>query len=117
MEFVHPVLNEIITAIGGHYSFTKEDKIKHADREILYLIGFGAVDSSCCGFGGCIYALVPGYVITLHAGLSKDRGQPISLVEPVDELTYPSVAKVLKEKEGVIQVHFLTATGDKRVVF
>lgn len=117
MEFVHPRLGETITAIGGHYAFTKEARLTLDGREILYLVGYGAVDTSCCGMGGCIYAVVPGYVRTSHTETRSADVRTISLVEPVEEETRKAVAAALKEKEGVMQVHFLSAQGDMPVLF
>ena len=117
MEFVHPPLGETITAIGGHYAFTKEDRIAFGNREILYLVGYGVVDTSCCGTGGCIYALVPGYVLAFHTETAPANGQAISVIEPVDEKMRKAVVAALKEKEGVTQVHFLTPQGDTKVLF
>lgn len=117
MEFVHPRLGETVTAIGGHYAFTKEGRLALDEREILYLVGYGATDTSCCGMGGCIYAVVPGYLRAYHTGTVPETGCAISLVEPVDEGARKAVAAALKAGEGVMQVHFLTTQGDRQVLF
>lgn len=117
MEFVHPTLGEEVTAIGGHYTFTKEARLTHAGREVLYLVGCGAVDTSCCGVGGCIYALVPGYVVAYHTHARHLDAAPISLVEPVTEDAFSELAALLRQAENVTQIQFLTALGDRKVFF
>jgi len=116
VEFEHPVLGEAVTAIGGHYSLTKEACLPHAGREVLYLIGYGSVDTSCCGVGGCIYALVPGYIVSYRMLRSPDKSRDISLVEPVDVESQDELAAQLKQAEGVTQVHFLTLQGGRKVL-
>ncbi len=117
-EFEHPILNEEVTAIGGHYMITKEERIDYppmAEREILYFVGYAVVDTSCC-FSGCGYAIVPGYIVKWHAKKSKN-GQDISLVEPIKEDAHQELMHFIKSKEGVNQVHFLLDSGDTKVIY
>ena len=116
MEFVHPVMNEEVDAIGGHYMFTKEDLLAHDAGDVLYIIGYAATDTSCCGAGGCAYAIVPGHIKALHACLSEDN-RYISEITPVEERFHAEITKALRMKEGISQVHFLLASGGKKVVF
>jgi hypothetical protein len=116
MEFVHPVLGEDVTAIGGHYTLTKEARLIYAGREVLYLVGFGSVDTSCCGVGGCIYALVPGYIVSYRSHTQSEDARDVSLVEPVDANARAAIAAMLKASEGVTQVHFVTDRGDRKVL-
>lgn len=116
MEFYHPALNEEVNAIGGHYMFTKEALLPHPQGDILYIIGYAATDTSCCGAGGCGYALVPGHVGSLRGRLSTDN-RYISTTAPVDEQHYGEVARAIQMREGVTQVHFLLASGGKKVMF
>ena len=117
MEYVHPVLGEDITAIGGHYTLTKEDRLVHAGRDVLYLIGYGSVDTSCCGVGGCIYALVPGYVIAYRTHTHPENSRDVSLIEPVEVESYAAIAAKLKASQGVTQVHFFTAQDGRKVLY
>lgn len=116
MDFVHPVLNEEIDAIGGYYMFTKENLMEHPHGNILYLIGFAATDTSCCGAGGCGYAVVAGHVQELHSCLSKE-GRYISEVTPVDEQDHAEITRALRMKEGISQVHFLLTSGGEKVMY
>jgi len=116
MDFIHPLLNEEFLAIGGHYVITKEDKLPFKDREVLYLVGYGILDNSCCGPGGCGYAIVPGYIVRWHTGTTEDQVRFISSVEPVEEGYYKEIGRLLRTKESVTQVHFHTALGERRIL-
>lgn len=61
-EYVHRDLNREVTAIGGHYRFDREAQIAFRGQQVLYLCGYALYDTSCCGMGGCGYALVQGVV-------------------------------------------------------
>jgi len=116
-EFIHPVLNEEVDAIGGHYVLTKEKTLLYKGRKILYYIGYGVVDTSCCGATGCGYAVIPGYIYQWHIKETPDTGQAVTLVEPIEKELQENVAKLIKLKAGVMQVHFLLDSGDKNVFF
>ena len=104
--YVHQELNREITAIGGHYVLMKEVRLPFRGREVLYLVGYGVVDASCCGAGGCAYALVPGFILEWKDGRSAD-GLPISRVEPIrDEAIQKEVRWLIREEETVQQVKF-----------
>jgi hypothetical protein len=82
VEYVHQDLNQQITAIGGHYVLAKEVRLPFHGREILYLVGHAAFDTTCCGPGGCAYALVPGFVASWHSSQTED-GLAVSRLEPI----------------------------------
>ncbi len=106
-EHVHLELNQEVTAIGGHYVLVKEVRLPFRGREILYLVGHAAFDTSCCGAGGCAYALVPGFVLSWKDTTNED-GQAISQVEPiVNQGMRKQVQASIEEKEVVHQVRFL----------
>ena len=77
VEFVHPDLMTPITAIGGNYTFTRIERFKLGEDEILYLVGVGVLDSTCCGYGGCAYAFVPGRIDQWHVKTDAD-GRPVN---------------------------------------
>ena len=85
-DFVHPELGREITAIGGHYVFNKEIRVSYDNREVLYFIGYAVVNTSCCGVGGCAYALVPGFVKDWKYKKNND-GLFVSQIEPIREIT------------------------------
>ena len=104
-EYTHE-LNREVRSISGGYEFEKEGSLQIDGREVLYVVGNAVVDSSCCGVGGCRYALVPGYVKKFKTR-QDDKGLWISEVEPViDRATRQEITRVLKEKEIVQQVQF-----------
>ena len=71
-------------------------------REVLYLVGCAVVDTSCCGAGGCAYALVPGFILEWKSQTDGD-GLAVSQVEPIrDEVTQREVRRLIEEREPVL---------------
>ena len=106
IDFIHPVLNQAVRSISGHYILSQEKRLSYGGREVLYLIGCAVVDASCCGPGGCSYALVPGYVKdwkykTGSGDLSVSRVEPIR-----DAGVQSGIRRVIMKKESVQQVDF-----------
>jgi hypothetical protein len=106
-DYIHAVLNEEIRTIGGHYILSRENRLLFNDQQVLYFIGCAVVDSSCCGTGGCAYALVPGYIrqwkYKLNAGnLSVTQ---VELIRDKD-VRY-ELRLLIKAKERVQQVNFI----------
>jgi hypothetical protein len=105
-DFRHPRLDQEITAIGGHYVFTKEVRMAYGNREVLYFLGYGVVNSSCCGVGGAAYAIVPGFVADWKYRQSED-GVFVSRVESVcDSVEQREIRKIIQKKETIQQVTF-----------
>jgi hypothetical protein len=50
--YVHRGLDEVVTAIGGHYRFTREVRLPFGGQELLYRCGYAVFDTTCCGRGG-----------------------------------------------------------------
>jgi hypothetical protein len=105
-EYVHQPLNQEVTAIGGHYVLVKEARLPFLGREVLYLVGHAALETTCCGAGGCGYALVPGFVLAWRYEVNED-GLPVSQVEPIrDEAIQRQIRRLLERQEMVHQVRF-----------
>ena len=105
-EYAHPPLNREVSSIAGSYILVREERVVHEGRELLYLLGYGVFDSTCCGVGGCAYALVPGFVVAWHTG--ECDGRPVSRVEPiVDKSLRRSIEAALRRRETLSQVGFL----------
>jgi len=62
IEYFHGELNKEVNAIGGRYLLTHEKKFSIDGKEVLYLTGYALFDSTCCGAGGCTYAVVQGTI-------------------------------------------------------
>ena len=104
-EYTHEIGREV-RSISGGYEFEKEGNLQIDGRKVLYVVGNAVVDSSCCGVGGCRYALVPGYVRQFKTR-QDEQGLWISEVEPIiDRAARQEITRVLKEKEIVQQVQF-----------
>ena len=104
-EYTHEIGREV-RSISGGYEFEREGNLQIDGRKVLYVVGNAVVDSSCCGVGGCRYALVPGYVRQFKTR-QDEQGLWISEVEPIiDMATRQEITRVLKEKEIVQQVQF-----------
>ncbi|HBN26437.1 MAG TPA: hypothetical protein DD405_03090 [Desulfobacteraceae bacterium] len=107
MEYIHQSTGEDnkINTISGYYTVDDEKLIKYQGKDILCVIGLGIIDSSCCGVGGCRYAMVPGYV--RHWKKKTIKGQYVSEVDPViDEKSKIAIKKILMEEEIVTQINF-----------
>ncbi len=108
MKYVHQIINSDckIQSISGHYAIEEELRLEYCGNIVLCVIGTAVIDSSCCGMGGCRYALVPGYVIKWKEKINSD-GFMISHVEPVtDGNSKREIRKILEEREIVTQVNF-----------
>ena len=98
-DFIHPNLGQEITVIGGHYVFNKEGRISFNGREALYLVGYAVVDTSCCGIGGCAYALVPGFIIDWKYK-QDPNGLCVSQIEPIRDATdQKEIRRLIQKKE------------------
>ncbi len=108
MEYIHqiPDMENEIQSISGHYAVEKELRLEYCGHMVLCVIGTGIIDSSCCGTGGCRYALVPGYIAKWKEK-TNGAGFMVSEVEPVtDENSKRKIIDILKEQEIVTQVNF-----------
>lgn len=105
-DFTHPVFNEAVRTIGGHYILLGEKRLVFNGREVLYLIGCAVADASCCAPGACAYALVPGYIQDWKYKTGRG-GQRVSRVAPImDRWIQDEIRRRIMEKEHVQQVNF-----------
>ena len=64
------------------------------------MVGGAIVDTSCCGVGGCAYALVPGFVVDWKYR-RNEGGLAVSRVEPIrDEVIQGRVRRLIGPAEG-----------------
>ncbi len=105
--YTHPVLNDPVTAIGGTYVITGEQKIGYQDEQSLVFSGHAVFDTTCCGAGGCAYALVPGFVDSYRCG-KDDAGRWLSRVRPIEGVQLrKTVTAVIRAQTNAHQVQFL----------
>jgi hypothetical protein len=106
-EYVHQPLNQEVTAMGGHYFLVKEVRLQFEGHEVLYLVGHAAFDTSCCGAGGCAYALVPGFILDWKSKTNED-GLALSQVKSIrDEEAQRELQQLIQKQEMVHEVRFL----------
>ena len=107
-EYIHHPLNQEITAIGGRYFVTKEVRLPVEEEEILYTVGHGVFDTTCCGTGGCSFAAVYGYVKEWKAD-KNDEGLLVTQVVPLeDESAREKIRALIFSREMVHQVNFIS---------
>jgi hypothetical protein len=107
LEYIHQEMNQEVTAIGGHYVLVKEVRLPFHGRELLYLVGHAAFDTTCCGVGGCAYALVPGFILSWKSRMNHE-GLAVSQVETInDNGVQEQVRRLIEEMEVVQKVRFL----------
>ncbi len=105
-EYTHQNLDEVIYSISGHYAIDKETSIMFNGKRLMYVIGNAKIDASCCGEGGCRYALIPGYILAWKETLN-DKGEFITKVEPVkDKASRKEIFNILQKKEIITQIEF-----------
>jgi hypothetical protein len=105
--FTHPELNKPVTAIGGHYVITGEQKVGFKGEELLVFSGHAAFDTTCCGAGGCAYALVPGFIDSYRC-LKDATGKWFSRVRPIrNERLRKEIEAVILKKTNMLQIQFL----------
>lgn len=113
-DFVHPALGDEVRAIGGGYALLEEHSLSLGGHELLYLLGAAQLDTSCCGAGGCGFALVAGFVVAYHARHDAS-GRPVSVVEPVtDESMRRQLAAHLMQETRVQEVQFWSPKEETR---
>ena len=105
-EFIHLELGQEVVAVGGYYELIREARLPLGQRDVLYLVGHAAFETSCCGVGGCAYALVPGFVVRWK-DRTDEEGHAVSLVERVrDKAVQQEVRRHISSIEIVHQVVF-----------
>jgi hypothetical protein len=105
-DYTHADLDQPIEAIAGHYRFIEEGRFCFEGKAIFYLKGYGVFDTSCCGAGGCSFALVQG-VISRWKAKKDAMGRFISTVTPIaDPALQARIGRHLVEQLHVQQVNF-----------
>jgi len=107
IEYCHDELNKEVNAIGGRYILTHEKRFSVDENEVLYLIGYALFDSTCCGAGGCTYAVVQG-TIQNWKKKKDENGNFVTDVVPIRNADLQQKIKNrIIENESVNQVVFI----------
>ena len=105
-RYTHGPLGKEIEAVAGYYVIETEDRVPFEGREVLVATGHMIIDNSCCGIGGCGFAVVFGYVLRWK-GSKNEKDEPISEVEPVcEDREKETLRRLLLTFERVQQVNF-----------
>lgn len=105
--FKHFSIGEEVRSAAGGYIIQKEAVTIVAGKEVLYYTASAFFDTSCCGAGGCGYAVVAGYLVK-HKFTQDEHENTFSELETVDsEAEREEIRKMLRESENLDQVVFL----------
>jgi len=105
-KYSHQELNKDVNCIAGFYTPQKEVRLKYNNREVLYIVGQCAIESSCCGVGDWGYAIVPGYILNWQ-NKTNEAGLPVSEVELIsDKVTRADISRIIKQAEAISQIDF-----------
>lgn len=85
---------------------TKEVRIPLGERNVFYMTGCAAFDTTCCGTGGCAFANVPGFILSWKNKINSDDFY-VSAIEPVTDFDIQNkIREIIRKKEGINQVNF-----------
>ena len=106
LKYTHQEMDKEVSFPAGYYAPRKEVRLKHDNREVLYIVGNAVVEASCCGTANWTYALVPGYIVNWH-GEKNENNLFVTGVEPInDEAARDEIKKIIRETEGVAAIEF-----------
>lgn len=105
-DYTHE-LNREVRSISGGYSFDTEMTVELHGRKVLVAVGNAVVDGACCGFYGCRFALVAGYIKSWKYR-TNEEGTPVSRVETIEDTEERKrIATEILRDAAVTQVQFL----------
>ena len=81
-SYTHKELGTEIRSISGYLTYLEENRLSFRGGDVLYTVGIGIIDNSCCGTGGCQFIEVPGYIMSWKTEINQ-RGNVISQVDPI----------------------------------
>jgi hypothetical protein len=81
-EYNHLELGVEVHNIAGYYVPLEEHIIQLDGKDLLFLLGFACIESSCCGVRSWNYIQVPGFL----TGKTSKGGEGITGISQVDTI-------------------------------
>ena len=107
----HPYLpeelgNEVV-APSGYYQPLEEVVVDYQGKRLLYVLGTGCIEASCCGKGSWSYARVEGFVTGEPGGGEAGLGPGQMLVDTIEDAGQKeAIAALLRERHPGVRVEF-----------
>ncbi len=97
---------DVEIGIAGYYTPQQEARLKYNGKEVLYVIGRAVVESSCCGSGSWLYAIVPGYIVNWQ-NQRNEADLLVSEVEPIrDDEAQKKIRRIIETSEDASPIGF-----------
>jgi hypothetical protein len=81
--YIHKDVGKERKTISGYYTYIEEKQMNIQGRDVLYAVGVGIVDNSCCGVGGCLFIEIPGYIVAWKSDVDEE-GHSISCIDSIE---------------------------------
>jgi hypothetical protein len=85
-EFIHPELGQEIRSFAGYYVPREEQVMPHNGKEVLLVLGYACIESSCCGCASWSYIQVPGFLVEKHVRGGGEKPE-VSEVDTIEDKT------------------------------
>jgi len=95
--YMHKEMEKEIKTISGYFTYLEEERLCFRGRDIVYAVGVGIVDNSCCGAGGGRFIEVAGYIVSWKDEVDK-IGNVMSKVNPIEAEEEKKGIRVILEK-------------------
>jgi len=83
-SYTHRKIGKEVKSISGTYTYIEENQLNYRGRNVVYAVGTGIFDTTCCGSGGSRFIEVPGYIVSWKSN-KDEQGNDVSHVEPVEQ--------------------------------
>ena len=98
-EYNHLELGVEVHNIAGYYVPLEEHIIPFDGKELLFLLGFACIESSCCGVRSWNYIQVPGFLLNKNVKEGPEGITGVSEVDTIDDSnTKIRIAEILAAK-------------------
>jgi len=113
LKYTHLPLGVEVESFAGYYTPEDEIRLEYTGRDVLYVVGYVAVEATCGAVGAeaCRavsyrYATVQGYLLEWQSE-TNEGGLAISTVEQIsDQTTINRIKQIILDREQVSQVQF-----------